>query len=242
MKSRTFNTAIKDSFDSFCHRTTQYLRQARGFTLVEILVVIVIISILATLVLSVASKMRNSADLAKCASNLRQISAGIQCYIGDNDGYLPGPLVNGCCYPGYRKQTGDGQLGSLLAPYLGQKTPTNLAWYQLDIFVCPAWKRKINPAAPRGNWAPIYPAPVYTRPTNTAIGGVNPFGYPNLTPPQNPRTASIMSGHASTYPIIIDADQKNYNGNTNLPPEPAHGNIRNTLFFDGHVEATPVTP
>jgi prepilin-type N-terminal cleavage/methylation domain-containing protein len=66
-------------------------RRARGFTLVEILVVIGIVVLLIGILLPVVTKARNAAKSTKCLSNLRQIAVGFHVYAGDNFGKLPDP-------------------------------------------------------------------------------------------------------------------------------------------------------
>ncbi|HET6387375.1 MAG TPA: prepilin-type N-terminal cleavage/methylation domain-containing protein [Armatimonadota bacterium] len=61
----------------------------QGFTLIEILVVITIISILAAILLPVFSAVRARARSASCISNLRQIGAALSIYQQDYDGFYP---------------------------------------------------------------------------------------------------------------------------------------------------------
>lgn len=64
-------------------------RYSRGFTLVELLVVIVIIAVLAALAFPVSMRMRDSAHAANCASNLRQMGNKLLMYASDNNQQLP---------------------------------------------------------------------------------------------------------------------------------------------------------
>ncbi len=61
----------------------------RGFTLLELLVVISIIALLVALLLPALQGARNAARASVCASNLRQLSIGTYAYSVDFDGYLP---------------------------------------------------------------------------------------------------------------------------------------------------------
>jgi len=61
----------------------------RGFTLIEMLVVISIIGILAGLLMPVVSQTRSYAHKTTCLNNLRQIGMALEMYLSDNDGRLP---------------------------------------------------------------------------------------------------------------------------------------------------------
>lgn len=64
-------------------------RSIIGFTLVELLVVIAIIGILAALLLPALVRARDSAMMAKCKSNMKNIANAYQIYAADNDGWFP---------------------------------------------------------------------------------------------------------------------------------------------------------
>jgi prepilin-type N-terminal cleavage/methylation domain-containing protein len=89
----------------------------RGFTLIEILVVVGIIGILVGLILPATQKVRDAANRAKSQNNLHQIALATHNYAGTNDCF---PSVNGQPVELYRGES----LFIKIAPFLEQKRET----------------------------------------------------------------------------------------------------------------------
>ena len=65
------------------------MRRQRGFTLVELLVVISIIALLISLLLPSLRKAREMAKSTVCLSNMRQMGLSLTTYAFENDDYIP---------------------------------------------------------------------------------------------------------------------------------------------------------
>ncbi|WP_347275171.1 DUF1559 domain-containing protein [Candidatus Kuenenia sp.] len=92
-------------------------RSISGFTLIELLVVIAIIGILASILLPVLGKARESARKTQCASNLKHIGLALRMYANDQEGAFP---AGG--------STGMESLGALYNKYISER----------KIFRCPS--------------------------------------------------------------------------------------------------------
>lgn len=117
-----------------------------GFTLIEILVVIGIITILMALLLPAVRSARRSAAKTQCASNLKQIGLAIQNYESFHQVYPPG-YIDGLTHPYFA-------WSSIILPHLEQDTLYSLINFNgneasteenwtvyspnLDIFLCPS--------------------------------------------------------------------------------------------------------
>lgn len=129
-----------------------------GFTLIELLCVIGIIGILVAMALPAYTSYRDKSDGVKCSSNLRQIGAVLQIYVGQNDGQFP-EIETDPSNPVYPPESQAKGLLDTLAPN----------GLTMDVVKCPADIR--NPAfnyfAKRGTsyeWAPYVDDELETAP------------------------------------------------------------------------------
>ena len=65
------------------------MRKRGGFTLIELMAVIAIIAMLATMMLPQVSKFQERTQSVVCMNNLRQIGIGVLGYVGDNNTEYP---------------------------------------------------------------------------------------------------------------------------------------------------------
>lgn len=129
----------------------------RGFTLVELLVVIGIIALLISILLPALGKAKMQANSVKCLSNLRQIGQAFLLYERDYRGAWPivthhsadgGSGRSGTSPPLYPVGHGDRQWMDFIAPYIvGKKVITETrdleeARNTYDKFACPGFERK----------------------------------------------------------------------------------------------------
>lgn len=127
-------------------------RSRRGFTLVELLVVIGVIAVLIAMLLPALTSARRQANVVKCLSNLRQIGLAFQVYEREYKGYWPVVIHHeGNASYLFKPGTGDRWWMDFIAPYIvGKKAISttedlNQIRDSYDRFACPDYDRASQP-------------------------------------------------------------------------------------------------
>ena len=206
----------------------------RAFSLIELLCVIAVIAVLAGIIIPIVSKVRQNSHRIECANNLRQVAMAIHLYSQDNNGYLPGPLLGGQF--AYYKD-GIGQISGFIREY-GDFKLTSEDSPRITALICSASDELIDGDYPR------YYSTRQTYVQTVSNDRTIPFGRPNGDPSkvtQAMRITNILDPQSEWMMRDFDAlVAKSYLGNDSVSQQVAHGDFRNTSFFDGHVEAVPV--
>jgi len=120
---------------------SQVQRHRKGFTLVELLVVVGIIALLISILLPALARARQNAQMVSCLARIKQLSLASLMYANENKGYLPPVSTSGQLGGSY----GANNLvwpvwGSYgyITPYLSPVGLTNTMTGVLDMFVCPS--------------------------------------------------------------------------------------------------------
>jgi prepilin-type N-terminal cleavage/methylation domain-containing protein/prepilin-type processing-associated H-X9-DG protein len=210
----------------------------KAFTLVELLVVITILALLASLLLPALSKAKEKARRAKCQSNLRQIGLAMIMYVHDHE-YYPQS------YTGLGQSSAAGFLWDKpLEPY-AQGNWTN------TLFKCPSYLGPTygygtvrNPSGVGFLLAGSYAYNGFGTSVQTnrlGLGGTCMFPQP----PNSRRESEIavpadmiaigdtMNHREDDFGVVAKSDPM---PPTLSRPYPSHASGMNTVFCDGHVE------
>ena len=183
-----------------------------AFTLVELLVVIAVIAILASLLLPALATAKKRARAVQCLNNLKQIGAGAHMYAHDNDNTLQlDSLI-----------PGSGSWASILF--------TNVGLAQREMFLCPSYKPFLWE-----NWLNVYGIR-RDAPTDCTTGPNGIFFRIDCV--SNPTEYLLVADTTSQAQGGFTARQY-YFFDTTSPLKMIHARHfgrANGLFLDGHVE------
>jgi prepilin-type N-terminal cleavage/methylation domain-containing protein/prepilin-type processing-associated H-X9-DG protein len=212
-------------------------KKRSGFTLVELLVVIGIITVLIGVLLPVLSKARDAALTAQCMSNMRQDGIAVDQYIDDSHGFLPPYLLEG----NYPASSGN--------PYIFRWLTSMYQTANARTWICPADNLQIT----------VLPGEVgpqrgpYQEFTGTqtdvyysyAVNGDQPLSKNLLYPATNSSYfnpgLALKVQHSSSFMFLFETNEdalQTYGQPSNYFRFNHRGNTAmNVLFLDGHVDS-----
>ncbi|TSC92743.1 MAG: prepilin-type N-terminal cleavage/methylation domain [Candidatus Berkelbacteria bacterium Licking1014_85] len=199
----------------------------KGFTLIEMLIVITIIAILAAILFPVFARAREKARQASCQSNLKQIGLAMAMYEQDYDEQLPYSWLDTNGTVGY--QPSDTQWVDMIMPYIKNQ--------QLN--VCPSINSADQPISGKYSYG-LNLAFYY----DIQIGYIqfnNPEGkcYSEIADPSGAiLVCEVRTGYIAR-PVIV---RGNYSAIYQLSDySQRHSGGMNAVFCDGHVKWYPIS-
>ena len=224
----------------------------RGFTLVELLVVMAVIAILAALLLPALGSAKANSKRIACISNLRQIGVAVRNYSTDYGGLIPyGPKAPPILNP-FDLYTSTGAPTSLIS--IAGRAPTNLVGLGLmlpgalasqpKVLFCPGSDQPLNEDA---ELAQVGVGQAQGSYYYRHAGNTNLFDRPGtLTPPTDIKLDSL-GNNSRGQPIRALAMDTEFLcpagwSMFNVTPSTHHQRkFADILFFDGHAVSRPNT-
>lgn len=207
----------------------------KGFTLVELLVVILIIAVLAGIGMMMVSRMRKSANQAMTTANLRQISVAMITFTSDN-GRFPSRIGDPVWDRTIISNLGftdplPGNTGILKAQYRALETPGK-------IFTTPEDREKRDPLFYQRSFAIVPWTTNWSNGTSFRGWKDRPYNvgvpYSALTAPE--KAAMVVQWYSGndTIPNLLGHGNHAYHDIGG--PVKAIGSMQQVLFADGHIE------
>jgi len=194
----------------------------QGFTLTDLVVMLAALSVLAAIVLARVASGKEEAGLARCTSNLHQVTHAVLTFCDDNDQTLPGPddSAPNNLWWWYKEQVKD---------YLGLTEPSSANDL---VFACPGDRGYSDPTPFHLNSRFDFGSYVFN--------GVTLPGIPNiagweLSAVKRPRQTLLVMEWTAHAPL---AWHKSKTGKNNMP---FYCDAQNVVgFVDGHVSFSKI--
>lgn len=205
----------------------------RAFTLVELLAVIAIIGVLAGILFSVLGKIRASAALATCTSNLRTVHQALMLYANERRGELLPAWQSSGTFPA--GETNDWRANLGRGGYLTRNdraradgavsSETNWNQNQFTVFTCPGFIRAHQPA--NSEIATMAMNTDATSRVGTRRVRIAEFAQP---------AKLLLLSDGSTVELANSSVNSGLQAHTAYRPDGnAHGGLVNICYLDGHV-------
>lgn len=194
-----------------------HIPPSHGFTLVELLVVITIVAVMATVSSSAIFRFRKSADKVAVTNNLRQIQAANMGYAADQNGKFvpPSETVDGMTYQWFENPGFISQIKGESATYIADGTAnTSLEISMMD----PAVIRE-----KKAGYKTLAASYGYTTPADSS-----PL-----------RKAQLDDASRTAAFITADAPFADYGSKANIAYR--HGEKAIVVFHDGHATSLSLT-
>ena len=247
---RLLNRSLKHPLGLFCRRRypLPFHREMRDFTLIELLIVLAIIAILASLLLPALNKARDRAKTIQCTANFKQIGTAAITYSDAYNGVfvsgvLPGADGSGSCYLNDLKCTATWYVQ--LWPFVnGRQLPLE-GMPQKSVFLCPAAEEKdvfilTSAATPRRITSLAWNGKTNaSSPPNTGAKKINRCKYPSQISVMWDILLVARDGTNRSAFWECQRELHNKAEVHNWLSRRHNGQADNHLFVDGHVRALP---